>query len=460
MKSDHIYIKTWLLLLLAILVFLIDQLPFLVDMRPVMYDEAWYGDTAYNFATGHGFRNVIVGSRGNSNFLLPLLTAGFMRVFGYNLLAIRLTAVLSGVVTLFFLWLSMKRMKVEGKAMALTFLFFVSTTAYNTLFRFGRPECLAMMCMAGGLWFCLRYRESHSWGDMLGLSAFVLMAGCAHPYALLYFALIGVYLFVKYVKEKNWKGVFQLMVLLMAALASVAAVAYVSKVYNGEAENYVSERFSLKGIAEAVPVYFKRAFLSKYLVYMLPLSAILVYEAWKDKENKVLAVLGLVHLGLFPVFFSTDLEMVDLGLDYVVYVATLLMAPFLSRLTRRYWRILFLCYCLGSLGLSYYYNFGVKYERANSVLGVELPTVVPKGEKVFGPIRQWPMLMETCYQSDHKSNPIHDIDDYDYYVLNTQDTAFFRSYRVFLPYVGSRLELVYERQTRQYGTVQVYRNLK
>ena len=105
--EKKLYTKDWFWLCVAIVVFLVNQLPFLSDVRPVMYDEAWYGNTAYSFAHGEGFLNTVVGTRGNSNFLLPLLTAGFMRLFGYNLLALRLPAVICGVLTLVLLSLCM-----------------------------------------------------------------------------------------------------------------------------------------------------------------------------------------------------------------------------------------------------------------------------------------------------------------------------------------------------------------
>ena len=147
-----IYKNNWFWLGIAILVFLVNQLPYLADVRPVMYDEAWYGNTAYNCAEGNGFLNTAVGSRGNSNFLLPLITAAFLKIFGYNLLSIRLAAVFCGVITLLFISLSFKEMKASWRAQALAYAFFVSITLYNTIFRFGRPECAALMCLSGGVW--------------------------------------------------------------------------------------------------------------------------------------------------------------------------------------------------------------------------------------------------------------------------------------------------------------------
>ena len=458
--EKKLYTKEWLWLSVAIVVFLVNQLPFLSDVRPVMYDESWYGNTAYNFAQGDGFLNTVVGTRGNSNFLLPLLTAGFMRIFGYNLLAIRLPAVFCGLLTLVFLSLCMKQMRMEWKPQALTFLMFVSLTIFNTIFRFGRPECLAIMCTLGGIWFYLKYLERESWQNMLGLSVFVWLAGCAHPYALLLFGFLGIHLSVRTAKVKDMKGGCRLALLILAAVASVLAVAWVSKIYNGAEESYVRDRFSAKDIWLAVPVYFKEAFLSKASLSFLPLMAILVVESFRDKKIQGLAWAALGVFLLFPFLFSTDLMMVGMGLDYVAAVGMVLTAPFFEKVLsqKKRWVTLGICACcLGCLGISYYFNYRVKYEKANSVLAEELPSIIPKNSKVFGPLRQWPMLMQTDYQSEHTVQPIEDVETYDFFILNTQDTTFYSTYDLFLPVDESKMELVYEKPTRQYGMIQVFK---
>lgn len=461
--EKKLYTKDWFWLCVAIVVFLVNQLPFLSDVRPVMYDEAWYGNTAYSFAHGEGFLNTVVGTRGNSNFLLPLLTAGFMRLFGYNLLALRLPAVTCGVLTLVLLSLCMKQMRISWKSQAFTFLLFVSLPIFNTIFRFGRPECIAIMCSLGGIWFYMRYIDCESWSNMIGMSVFVWLAGCAHPYALLLFGLLGIHLLVKTIKLKDKKGVLRLVLLVLAAVASVMAVAWVSRTYNGAGESYVKDRFSTKDIWLALPVYFKEAFLSKASLSFIPLLAVLVIESLGEKKNRELAWAALGVFLLFPFLFSTDLMMVGMGLDYVAIVGLVLTAPFLERALsqKKRWITLGFCaYCLGCLGISYYFNYGVKHEKANSVLAEELPTIVPGESKVFGPLRQWPMLMQTDYQSDHSVYPIQDVETYDYVILNSQDTAFYSTYEAFLPIDESKLELVYEKPTRQYGTIQVFKTIR
>jgi hypothetical protein len=461
MKSCNGIKKDGLWLFVAIVVFLINQLPFLVDMRSVMYDEAWYGDTAYNLTQGKGFLNAIVGRGGNANFLLPLLTSVFMMLFGYNLFAIRVVAVFCGVLTLVFLALSMRQMHVGWKAKSLVLLFFVASPFFNTVFRFGRPECLALMCVMGGLWFYLRYLEDESWQNILGISLFAFASGCAHPFGLFLFALIGLVLLIQAVAGKKAKMVGHLMLLLVIAVACVGLIMKVSSIYNiGDDGHGVMARFSANEALKAVPAYFKEAFFSRAAVYVLPLLFVLAVEAWFDSTYRVFAIIALVHFLAFPICFSTDLMMVGLGLDYVVLAATLLLPPFLERLLakKRKWMLVAYCaYCIGSLVVSYYYNYVVKFERANSVLAKDLQAIVPEGAKVFGPIRQWPMLMQTNYQSDHTMFPVERAECYDFVVLNSQDENLYMQYKAVLPINELRMELVYEKPTRQYGMVQIYK---
>ena len=65
--------------------------------------------------------------------------------------------------------------------------------------------------------------------------------------------------------------------------------------------------------------------------------------------------------------------------------------------------------------------------------------------------------MQTDYQSEHTVLPIEQIKAYDFFILNTQDTAYYATYKAFLPIDESKLQLVYEKPTKQYGKVQVYK---
>lgn len=454
-----IYKQAWFWLMVGIGVFLINQLPFLEDMRPVMYDEAWYANTAYNFSQGSGFLNTIVGTRGNSNYLLPSLTGIMFWMFGYSLFTIRLTAVLCGVITMIFLHLCLKELQCSIKAEVAVLAFFVSVALFNTIFRFGRPECASVMCMTGGIWFLLRYLHEHIWVNMIGLACFTFLATIGHPYALLFFALAGVVLLFQTIRDKHWIRIMHLSVLLVAAVAAIGSIAWVSSVYNGVGEDYVSSRFSISNIGAALPMYVKYG-LSKHALYMIPLVVLVVWSCRsKDERVQIISYLTLAYVIVFPFLFSTDLMMIGLGYDYVAILGTLLIAPCVNAMENmRYNKmigIVFAGYCVLNMGISYYYNYKVKYEKCNTILCHELRTLIPKEATVFAPIRQYPAIMENICYTDHywKTLP----QTYDYIILNSQDKDIYAN-SIEIQKQMLNYELIYERETRQYGTVNVYIN--
>lgn len=442
------------------MVFLINQLPFLTDMRPVMYDEAWYANTGYNFSQGDGFLNTVVGTRGNSNYLLPTLTGIMFWIFGYSLFAIRITAVLCGVATMIFLHLCMKELKSSVKAEIAVLAFFVSIALYNTIFRFGRPECASIMCMTGGIWFLLRYMRENSWGNMIGLACFTFLATIGHPYALLFFALAGVVLLYQTIRDKKWINVAHLTILMVAAIAAIGSIAWVSHVYNGEGENYVSERFSMSDIRIALPEYVKSVFLSKHILYMPLLVIVAIWNSINNEQLiRSIAVITLAYLVLFPFFFSTDLEMISLGGDYIALLGTILLVPCCERLRgfrySKYLTIVFALYCIFNIGVSYYYNYHSKYEKCNTVLETELRAIIPEDAVVYTPLRQYPMLMQnTCY-SDHSSKTLPA--QFDYIIQNSQDRDIYANSRKVYANMED-YEQIYERQTKQYGVIKVFKH--
>lgn len=449
-------------LLIAIVVFLINQLPFLTDIRPVMYDEAWYANTAYHFSQEEGFLNSVVGSGGNANFLLSLLTGTMFWIFGYSLFTIRLTAVLCGVLTLLFLHLCLKELKSSVKAEIAVLGFFVSIALYNTIFRFGRPECASLMCMTGGIWFLLRYMRENSWGNMIGLACFTYLATMGHPYALLFFALAGVVLLVHAIRTKQWMNIAHLAILMLSAIASIGSMMYISKHYDIAEGPMMFERFSAGNIVAAMPEYLKEFFCSKTTLYMLILLPAIGWSCVSSENRvKMLAYVAIAYFILFPFLFSTDMMMIGLGADYVAMVGTILIAPCIERLLEgRYSKAcitMFALYCVINIGLSYYFNYCVKYEKCNSILEKEIPDVIPQDAIVYTPIRQYPMVMRNKCYSDHYRGNVPD--RYDYIIINSQDEERYDNTGYVLLHIDD-YTLVYQKGTYQYGTIEVYKRNK
>ena len=220
------------LLIYSLIIFAIAQFVDLVNIRPVMYDEAWYANTAYNFYIGNGFHNTAVGSGGNANFLLPLITGCFFHLFGANLFVIRLIPVLCGLSTLIVLHFIMNEFDSSKIARTLTYLVFVSVTLFNTIFRFGRPECLSVLCCGVGILFFIRYYQDNSIGNILFLSLFAMLSSLAHPASLIVFLFIGIVLLCNIIVSKKWNRLLHLILLFIFAILSICLIFYVLHCYN------------------------------------------------------------------------------------------------------------------------------------------------------------------------------------------------------------------------------------
>ncbi|MBR1809234.1 MAG: glycosyltransferase family 39 protein [Paludibacteraceae bacterium] len=460
MNARLFYTQRSFWIVMAIVVFLINQLPLLSDMRPVMCDEAWYANTAYHFSQGDGFLNSAVGSGGNANFLLPMLTGTMFWIFGYSLFTIRLTAVLCGVFTLVFLHQCLKELKSSVVAEVAVLGFFISSTLYNTIFRFGRPECASIMCMMGGILYLLRYMREHSWGNMIGLSIFTFFAAIGHPYTLLFFAIAGCVLLILAIRWHKWENWAHLFVLILTAIFSLIAMNVVAQHYDIAKGPSMYERFSMGNIIQALPAYLKQYLWSKTTLYMVVLLPVIIWGCWQ-KESRVreIAFCIVVFMILFPFLFSTDMMMLGLGADYVAIVGTLLIAPCVDYLLKFRFKvmvgIIFTIYCMLNLGLNYYYNYGVKYEKCNTILEHDLKAIIPRDAVVFTSIRQYPMVLQNRCYTDHYRAKVPNT--FDFLILNKQDLDRYDNsvdvYKTIKSY-----NLIYSKETKSYGEVLVYKH--
>lgn len=462
MENSNIVSKHGVALLLAVFLFLVNQLPFLEDMRPVMYDEAWYSNTAYNLCIGNGLHQTSVGSGGNSNCIFPIIGAAFFSVFGYSLFSIRLASVFCGLLTMVVIHFTLNELKASFPGRILAYLLFVSIPLFNTVFRFARPECASMLGLAGGVLFYLRYWRTHSWTDISFLSIFCIFATNAHPFALFSFFFFGVALLISIWRDRDWKRLSQLTVLVFAALIGLGLLFGLSLHYNeGSTTSMLFGRASLTNWKEAVSFYYKEVFASRFAVYSFVVLLVLILTSMfvKDRRVTFLAFLSIINGLSFPFFFSTDLMMVGYGWNYVSLISVILVAPLadalpLSRSLKKWAFAGMVLYSIGCFSLSYYYNYKVKYERCNSVLGQDISKIIPKGAVVYGPVRQWFCAIETTYYSDHYRYELPK--EFDYMIFNSQDKELYENNEVVSPLIDS-YELIYNRDTKQYGEVMVYK---
>lgn len=439
------------------ILFLVNELICITDVRPVMYDEAWYASTGYNIASGAGRHNSIVGSGAEINFIFPLFNALFFKIFGYNLLSTRLTAVFFGIITLLVIICFLKRNKYKNSSVFLTLLLFTSYTLFNTIFRFGRPECASLALFSIGLVSFCEYISSQSYQTILLMSLSAILAGLSHPFALLPYCLIGIIITFESFRNKYFKRVLpHLIILLISGIAVIVTIYILANDNAG-----ICERYSLTNIKNSIPFYLKEAFLSRQAIGSISFILIILFELifGNNRTTWYLAIIGFVTFIIFPILFSSDLMMVGLGIDYVAITAVFIFPQFIEdisiKISKRkivHWGAT--CFFLVNLALSYYYNYGIKYEKANSILSSEVKDVIPKGSKVFGSIRLWPFAMETQFISDHYRYNLPEYDDLEYIITCSQDLNNYSIYNVYKPYLKKE-NVVYSKETRQYGIISI-----
>ena len=453
-------------LVVAVGVFLLNQLPCLQDMRPIFNDEAWYGNPAYNLINGNGLINTVVGSGGNENCLFPLIAALFFFLFGPSVLSIRLASVFCGVVTLVLIHLVLNETGTSSKGRIAALLSFVSLPMINTVFRMGRPESAALMCLTGGVLFYLKYCRTRSWRDILGLDLFCFLAINAHPFTALIFFLMGVVLLGDVIYKKSRGDLPKLLTLVLSAVMAFGLIALMYRLYNPSHQpSQMLERVSTEGWATAVKLYFNRLFVSRKVVNTILVIPVIVLASFLVHEQRIrhLAWVSLIYMVCFPLVFSTDFAMISIAcLDYPVLLSVLLIGPLVDALPqiwagwasmRKWVSSVFFVYCAACMALNAIYNYGMEYEKCNSVLVKEIDSVIPPGSSVFGPLKQWYFAKDTRYYSEFYRLELPE--KFDYIISDSKSDKFW-----LFPSVMSKIkdyELVYSKKTRQYGEIAVYK---
>ena len=462
MKNLIFNIKSqYIILFFSLVIFAINQIPYLSDIRPVMYDEAWYINPAYNLFNGNGLYNTIVGSGGNANFLVPMLITLFMKVFGTSLFAIRLTSVFLGFISLFILHLILNEQQVSNKIRIIGYSLFLSILLINSLYRFVRPEFAVITFTLLGILFTLRYIKSNKLVDVIGLSLSVLLASVSHPFSLYFFFIIGIYLLVVCIKKRNLVNkIGHLLLLVGFAVLAIVLMTIVTKIYNDSSLLKMSERVTEFNIFNAYLACMKHVFV-KHAIYTLPFLCINILLIIVKSEYKWLSIINLFFVFSFPLVFSGDINMVGNSVAFFTVTSIVITVVFLNEifLRRRYANHVFwgmILFCLFNYSISLIYNYRIKYERCNSVLQAEVNEIIPDNSVVFGALRLYPFKMSSIYYSDHYRKQDYPA-SYDYLLINSQDERVYEMYNT-IKDKESDYTLIYERDTKQYGLVTVWKN--
>lgn len=457
----------WNLLLLigSFLVFAMNQLPFLLDMRPIMYDEPWYLNPAYNLLHGDGLRNTLVGSGGNVNFVAPVLMAGTMLIFGESLLVVRLLAVGCGFIGIWVLHLILNEVQASNWTRILTLGMFLSISLINSVFRYVRPEFAVALFFLIGMLFTLRYNRTHSWLDMLLLCVSVYLASCSHPYSLLFFAYVGIYMLIDCLQKREYCRIYQLLLLLVSAMLVIISLFVVNNYANPNAAiNSILGRLSFSNVQIAMCVSMMHVFI-KHGVYTIPFLLFNIYAIVKHTNIRWLAIINILFIFTFPIIFSSDLSMVGNSVLYFSLVSIILFAfcgileKQLSVRKRKMFLILCVVFCMVNFAISTTFNYLKRYEKCNSILEEDIDVLIPDNATVFGPIRFWPFKMNTNYFCDHNEKEMIP-SEFDYLLFNSVDELLYQNVPIVQGVKTSmdKYELIYTKKTKQYGLVTIWKH--
>lgn len=456
-------------LIFAVACFLLMELPLLSDVRPIMYDEAWYANTGYNLLCGNGLVNTVVGNGGNANFVMPTMIAGMMSIVGCSLYSIRLAAVFCGLLTLVVLHLIMNFFQSGLYSRCLGYGLFISTTLMNSVFRFGRPEAAALLFVAIGVYAFFRYYENQQFMDLLLLCLSTYLAICSHPFSALLFALLGACLLFRFIRERDILKCISLLLLVLSATLALVSIEYVLHRYNlihagNVSEGVIFARVFGGEIKVALENYYKLVFFGKHLfsICIVFIAQILVLFSSSRKSLKALSSVNIIFSVLFPFIFSSDLNMIGMAASYIVLTGIIIIIGYLSEIepgcTPKSGGVIWgtaMLFCFLNVLVTVFYNYGVKYEKCNSVLGRELAEVIEEKATVFGPLRLWPCVMNTNYYSDHSRYKVLPA-SFNYILTDSQDEGKYPA-MIDVMHKIDNYEIVYCKDTRQYGTIKVYK---
>ena len=85
---------------------------------------------------------------------------------------------------------------------------------------------------------------------------------------------------------------------------------------------------------------------------------------------------------------------------------------------------------------------------------------IPDDALVYGAIRFWPFKMKSTYFCDHNGKD-NVPSEFDYLILNSQDEYSYKDLAIVQHIVATKdqYELIYTKQTKQYGIVTIWKHL-
>jgi 4-amino-4-deoxy-L-arabinose transferase-like glycosyltransferase len=435
-----------------------------------MYDEAWYGNTGYNFSIGNGFHNTIVGSNGNANFLFPFLSGLFFKLFGTTIFVARLLPALCGVAFLYLLHLIFDLLNIGNRARLIAYAAVAFMPVFDTAFRVARPECLAMALLLTGCYYYILFLQRRRNRHMLACGFWMSLALLAHPYAGLWGIVAGLHFLLLWWQKKERILFLHLCCYGIIIIAGAVVLVLVSAYYNNKnfslsaGLNGLLERTGANSsvsetIIDRAKVFFSFWFFSSRAIFSFPLLFITIAGLFMQNNTaRSLAAGSLIYMLISFVMLKNDMEMFPQIFFYFSSVAVITGTIVINGQNKHYkfaTGLLIGAILVINLSATVIFNFK-KRTNDNIVLTQAFSKVIPAHATVFGPLRLWFFCPGTVFFSDHYRNAYPDIGAFDYIIINSVDEKIYDAYRLFKPGLRS-FRPVYQTNTRQYGEIVIYK---
>jgi len=311
------YIKNNYSIFATLLLFATLELPFLSLSRPILTDEAWYSNSAYNFILSFSFENTNIGYGGNGVLVFLLYLSSFFFTFGVTLFAARLSSFVMGIISVFLIRKVMKIIEVSELISLLTHSFFIFSNLYLSIFKIGRPEALAVMLSLGILLASYNYiAKNFELKHLSVLVVLIFLSINAHPNSSIIILLSFLVILFYVIKNKKYNKIFHLAIIVLVVALSVylmiSVISLNNKIGINESmtdlvdRNAVNKGFFFQLLSK-FNVTIEYFIFSNRIITFIPHILLIITGLFMKKKNKTifgLSICGMLSLGIAFLFLS------------------------------------------------------------------------------------------------------------------------------------------------------------
>lgn len=318
------YLKTNYSVFITVALFTVLQLFALDTSRPIMVDEAWYSNPAYNFVHHQTFENTNMGYGGNFVIMFLSYLTTFFYVFGTSLFVARMTSVVAGIISILLMGKTLKIIEKNEFYRFLSLSFFIFANLYLSIFKLTRPEALAVvfsLCVLITTYYYIK--KEFDLKILFLLIVFNFLSLNSHPNSSIIVLLSFLVILYFIIKEKKYKRLYHTIFLVAGVALSILCIMKIISLNNNvgiyesimelRGRNTVKENF-IGNLILKVDVTKEYFISSNRIITFIPQLLVIIAGLFFVKRNKKIfgmSVCGILSLCIAFVFLS------DSGFMYV-----------------------------------------------------------------------------------------------------------------------------------------------